>query len=388
MNKNNILITIKKEMRSIFRDKKTLAMILGFPLIIAVFIFIYGTMETTIYGNEETKYKVGVNYEVNSIEQTLMEEYSLEPIYYEDLDKLKDAYEDNKIDSYVTYDTLKNKYIIYLDDSDVVETTIASNVSLYLESYNKYLGDAYLQSEGYQPEQIYNNFQIETKNISGDTSSSSAMLLKMIIGMAFSYIIVSISLATINMATSAIATEKEHGTLETILTLPITTTELLIGKYISTVLIGIISSIVGFAITLISIGLSANVYDIYKDFTISPIAVIWGIIICIVASCIIAGLAITVTSSSKSYKEAQAAGQTLELISMIPMFVQILNIKSTTIFYFIPILSHSTILLDLYSGTINYSNLVITIASSIVYATIILYLLIKKFKSEKVLFGT
>ena len=102
---------------------------------------------------------------------------------------------------------------------------------------------------------------------------------------------------------------------------------------------------------------------------------------------VIAGLAITVTSSSKSYKEAQAAGQALELLSMIPMFVQILNIKSTTTFYLVPILSHSTILMDLYSGNINYINLLITIVSSIVYALIIFIFLVKKFKSEKVLFA-
>ena len=33
MNKNNILITLKKELRSIFRDKKTIKMIFGFPFI-------------------------------------------------------------------------------------------------------------------------------------------------------------------------------------------------------------------------------------------------------------------------------------------------------------------------------------------------------------------
>mgnify|MGYP003319849555 CR=1 FL=1 len=125
----------------------------------------------------------------------------------------------------------------------------------------------------------------------------------------------------------------------------------------------------------------------YKDFSISPSVVILGIIICVVASMVIAGLAITVTSSSKSYKEAQAAGQTLELVSMIPMFIQILNVSSSTAFYLIPILSHSTILMDLYTGNINYMNLIITIVSSIVYAVIIFTFLIKKFKSEKVLFG-
>ena len=54
MNKKNIFVTIKKEMRSIFRDKRTLMMILGFPMIIAVMIFLYWTMEDTLMGKDDT----------------------------------------------------------------------------------------------------------------------------------------------------------------------------------------------------------------------------------------------------------------------------------------------------------------------------------------------
>lgn len=387
MDKNNIIITIKKEMRSIFRDKKTLMMILGFPLIIALMIFLYGTMENTIMGTDDTKYNIGINYPITPTEEMYMDEFSLKAKYYATKDELEKAYAEEKIDSYVIYNEIENKYTIYIDDSDVVETSIGSYIAGYLDLYNRHLGDEELYRNDLSPELIYNNFEVETKSITGEEMSDNAMMLKMIMGIAFTYIIISISLATINMATTAIATEKEHGTLETILTLPITTTELLLGKYISTVLIGLISSIVGFAITIISILISSNYFDIYKEFSISPVAIILGIIICVVASMVIAGLAITVTSSSKSYKEAQAAGQTLELVSMIPMFVQILNISSSTVFYLIPILSHSTILMDLYSGNINYMNIAITIISSIIYAIIIFTFLIKKFKSEKVLFG-
>ena len=387
MNKKNIFVTIKKEMRSIFRDKRTLMMILGFPMIIAVMIFLYGTMEDTLMGKDDTKYSIGINYKVNGVEKELMKELFLVPNYYETKEELEKAYQEDTIDSYVIYDEINKKYTIYIDDSDVLETSIASYIATYLESYNRYLGDTKLLEQNISPELIYDNFQIETKSVSGEEMSDSAMMLKMIMGIAFTYIIVSISLATINMATTAIATEKEHGTLETILTLPITTTELLLGKYLATVLIGLISSLAGFAITIISITISSNYYDIYKDFAISPSVVLLGILTCVVASMVIAGLAITVTSSSKSYKEAQAAGQALELLSMIPMFVQILNVKSTTVFYLVPILSHSTILMDLYSGNINYINLLITIVSSIVYALIIFIFLVKKFKSEKVLFA-
>ena len=89
MNKTNIFITIKKELRSMFRDKKTLLMIFGFPFIIAFFIFLMGFMEDSVMGEGGTVYTVGFNYTVNEVEKTLLEQYSLEYKEYN-----KDYYND------------------------------------------------------------------------------------------------------------------------------------------------------------------------------------------------------------------------------------------------------------------------------------------------------
>ena len=384
MNKNNIFITIKKELRSVFRDKKTIIMILAFPLMIGVLIFLYGFMDTEMVGDDKTKYKVGINYTPTEVEQVYIKEMQLEAKEYRSNEALKEAYNNGDLEAYILKEN--DTYTIYIDDSDMTATTVGTLVESYLSSYNKYLGDLYLYQNNIDPEVVYDNIQIEFKNVDGEETSATALMLTMVMGIAFSYIIISISLATINMATSAIATEKENGTLETILTLPITTNELIIGKYLATVIIGLCSSIMGFIITLVSIKIASLKFEIYKEFTMNFPTIALGILICFVASCLIAGLAIAATSSSKTYKEAQAAGQTLEIISMIPMFIQVLDVNTTTYFYFIPILSHTTILMDLYSNNINYMNLLYTIISTIIYTVIILKFLLTKFKSEKVLF--
>ena len=41
---NNIIITAKKELRSIFRDKKTLIMLFVLPIMIPVLVILYGYM--------------------------------------------------------------------------------------------------------------------------------------------------------------------------------------------------------------------------------------------------------------------------------------------------------------------------------------------------------
>lgn len=386
MKKTNIMITLKKELRSIVRDKKTIFMILGFPFIIAAFIFFFGYMEDVLMGTEDTKYLVGINYEPNSTEKTIMSEFFLEPTKYETLEEMKKAYDNAEIETYIFYDKEKNLYTIYSNE-DLMDSQASSYAMEYLDAYNKYLGDLYIKGEDIDPEVAYGSIVYELKTTEGEELSTDGFMIDMVMDMSFTYIIMAIALAAVNMATSAIAVEKENGTLETILTLPVTTKELITGKYLATAVIGLISSIIGFILTIVSFAIATNMFEVYKGFNITFIAIFWGIIICIIASLLIAALAILLTSSAKSYKEAQASGQILQMLCIAPMFISFLNISTTTLYYIIPVLSHTTILMDLYSDNISYLNLFLTISSTIIYVVILLYVIIKKFKSEKVLFG-
>lgn len=386
MNKNNIFITIKKELRSIFRDKKTIGMILGFPFVIAIFIFLFGFMEDSMMGAGDKKYNIGFNYQVNEVENKLMEKYNIVPKYYND-DEIMNAYEDGIIEAYVLYEVDKLNYVIY-STSDVNGLNVSGLISNYLDDYNQYLGNMKLIDQNISPEEVFDNFTFEMKSLEGEELTANSFMLDLVMNMAFVYIIMAITLAAVNMATSAIAVEKEHGTLETILTLPITTSELIIGKYLATVVIGIFASVIGFFITIISFFIASNIFEVFEKFSISFGAVIWGILICIVASLLIGGLAIALTSSAKTYKEAQASGQILSLLCVVPLFFSYLSVDLGSLCYYIPILNYTTILLELYSGNFESLNLFITVGSTVVYVVVILWFMLKKFKSEKVLFGS
>ena len=351
MKKINIIITIRKELRSIFRDKKTIFMILGFPFIISAFNFFFGYMEDTLMGTEDTKHAMGINYDANSTEKTIMSELFLEPKYYETIEEMKKAYDEGIIETYIYYDEKENLYTIYSNE-DLMDSQASSYAMEYLDAYNKHLGDLYIKGEDIDPEVAYGSIVYEVKTTEGEELSTDGFMIDMVMDMSFTYIIMAIALAAVNMATSAIAVEKENGTLETVLTLPVTTKELITGKYLATAIIGLTSSIIGFALTIISFAIATNMFEVYKGFNISFMAIFWGIIICIV-----------------------------------PIFISFLNNSTTTLYYIIPVLSHTTILMDLYSDNISYLNLFLTISSTIIYVVILLYVIIKKFKSEKVLFG-
>lgn len=383
MNKNMVKITIKKELRSIFRDKKTVTLIFVFPLLIAFFIFLLSsTYENSV--NDKEIYNVAVNYQLTDIEKTLTKENQLKTKYYASLKEMEKAFKKDKVSAYIYYDKEKNTYTIYSDEG-MTGISASGFATSYLESYNTYLGNKYLLDHDIDPEEVYNNFLVKTKYIEGEN-----YLLQTILSLAFTYIIIAIAMASSSLATSATAVEKEQGTLETLLTFPVTSKELITGKYLATVIMSLFASLFGYIITLASLMIAKGKYKVYEDINlfINPENIIIGILICLAASLLIAGLAILLTAHSKSYKEAQMASQVLTVITIIPMFISMLNIPIISkLYYAIPVLSHVQILMDIFTTKINYNNIIICLISSLIISIVIVDVIIKQFKSEKVLFG-
>lgn len=383
MNKKMVKITIKKELRSIFRDKKTVTLIFVFPLLIAFFIFLLSsTYETSI--NDKEIYDIAINYELTDIEKKIIKENQLKTKYYDSLDKMEKDFKNSKVSAYVYYDKEKNTYTIYSDEG-MNGMSASSFITSYLDTYNTYLGNKYLLENNINPEDVYNNFTIKTELVEGEN-----YILQTVLSLAFTYVIIAIAMASASLATSATAVEKEQGTLETLLTFPVTSKELITGKYLATVIMSLFASLFGYLITLISLVIAKGKYKVYEDINlfINPENIIIGILICLAASLLISGLAILLTANSKSYKEAQMASQVLTMITIVPMFISMLNISIISkLYYVIPILSHVQILMDIFTTKINYSNIFLCLLSSIIISIIIIDIIIKKFKSEKVLFG-
>ena len=383
MNKKMVKITIKKELRSIFRDKKTIALIFVFPLLIAFFIFLLSsTYETSI--NDKEIYDIAINYELTDIEKKIIKENQLKTKYYDSLDKMEKGFKNSKVSAYVYYDKEKNTYTIYSDEG-MKGMSASSFITSYLDTYNTYLGNKYLLENNINPEDVYNNFTIKTELVEGEN-----YILQTVLSLAFTYVIIAIAMASASLATSATAVEKEQGTLETLLTFPVTSKELITGKYLATVIMSLFASLFGYLITLISLVIAKGKYKVYEDINlfINPENIIIGILICLAASLLISGLAILLTANSKSYKEAQMASQVLTMITIVPMFISMLNISIISkLYYVIPIISHVQILMDIFTTKINYSNIFLCLLSSIIISIIIIDIIIKKFKSEKVLFG-
>ena len=383
MNKN-ILITFKKEIRAITRDKKYLLTILLYPLIIPAFIILMGYV---FDDNTESTYNIGINYELNNNEQTIINElsesYKLEFIENKSKNDLKKLYEDGKIDSYII--KKDNKYTVYADDSSSRGSSAYAGSMAYLEGYNKFLSNNYLIGEDIDTEIAMNqiNYKFESLAKEGESYFST-----MVIQMALAYLTMIIVQTAVNTSTDIIAGEKERGTLETVLTFPIKSSELISGKFLAIFASCVTTALIGISLSIPAVIFIKATFEEFKDlqFHISALSIVFGIIIVLLNAALAAGMCIALSGRAKTFKEAQTNSSAIMFLGMISMFKGILNMKSAGALLFVPLANCGVILDDIFFSNFDIKNILIVLGVSIVYIIIILKYISKQYKSEETLF--
>lgn len=379
---NNIIVTLKKELKLIIRDKKSLLMMALTPLFIPIFVILMSYIyEEITTNNEDKKYVVGVNYSLSNIEKELLSK-ELDIIYYDNIDNIKKDYDKKKIISYIIKDN--NNYNIYTNTQSEDGSMAISYIVSYLDNYNNYLGQSYLIDNNIDLNKVYNNINYNINEIKGESVFGNQIIL-----MAITFIIMSITLSGIYTSTDTTAGEKERGTLETILTFPISRKELVLGKYLAISMSGLITLMIGILLSLISLYYVKNTFTIYDNviFNINIKTITLIVLILIFYTFFISGICITIASFTKTFKEAQSALTPISLITCVPMFLELLNININGALAFIPIINHTIVVNEILTGTININSIIITIISSIIYIILLMIFINKMYKSEKILFS-
>ena len=379
---NNIIVTLKKELKLIIRDKKSLLMMALTPLFIPIFVILMSYIyEEITTNNEDKKYVVGVNYSLSNIEKELLSK-ELDIIYYDNIDNIKKDYDKKKIISYIIKDN--NNYNIYTNTQSEDGSMAISYIVSYLDNYNNYLGQSYLIDNNINLNKVYNNINYNINEIKGESVFGNQIIL-----MAITFIIMSITLSSIYTSTDTTAGEKERGTLETILTFPISRNELVLGKYLAISMSGLITLMIGILLSLISLYYVKNTFTIYDNviFNINIKTITLIVLILIFYTFFISGICITIASFTKTFKEAQSALTPISLITCVPMFLELLNININGALAFLPIINHTIVVNEILTGTININSIIITIISSIIYIILLMIFINKMYKSEKILFS-
>jgi len=379
---NNLWNILKKELREMFRDKKSLSMMLVIPIFVPLIVLGMSALFDVQANKDIEEYnKIGFAYELSEEEKNIAKEIDIEVIEG-NTDELKNKYENDEIDLYITKEG--NKYIINGNDSEV--TTYAKTLmESYFNVYKEYLQSGYLQENNVNPNDVLNIITVE-ENITEEEN----MFVSYIRNYAFVFIIMAITVSATYPATDTTAGERERGTLETLLTFPIKSRDIIVGKFLAVTIASILTGIISLILAIISVAIAQNAFSIYEGLNImfSTISIVLSVIIIIAYSFFISGLCIAIASSSKTFKEAQSALTPLTFISLFPgMIAFMIGVTGTPLLSIIPFINYTVVFTDTSAGNVDWLNIALMVVSTIIYISIVLIYIIKQYKSEKILFS-
>ena len=249
-----------------------------------------------------------------------------------------------------------------------------------LRSYNREVAAMRLVARGVSPV-ILRPLNIDVVDVS-TPSGRSALLL----GMLSYFFIFALLTGGMNLAIDATAGERERGSLEPLLCLPVTRDQLIFGKIFAACLFMAVSlslSLVSFYVTLKFVPLEK--LGMAPNF--SPSVVAKAFLLLLPFALLGASLMTLVASFTKSFKEAQTWLSVVLLAPTLPiLIVSILMVRPSTALMFIPSLSQHLLLVGLIKNEpINMLHVLVSVSGTILVGGILTMLCARLYRREGLL---
>ena len=402
MNKKTVFSLYKKEMLDIFRDKKTMIIMVLVPLFLypCMMLGMMLIMSNISKESLEKTYQIGIVEceETALVESLLLDEedefeYFFETKVYESANACETALNAQEIDAFIDITTAKDGRTSYEVGyfSSVPDSISASNYAEeILRAYKDELRNELIAERFEDYEQVLNPVVIGNRNVATIEEST---------GSIFGYIIpfmliTSILMGAIYPAIDVTAGERERGTLETMMTLPVKNSEMMFSKFMAVSTVSGMSALVNL-LSMCVVGLF--MYDSMQlvdtafgdmnlwQFTPSVI----GLLVCMpIFAMFASAVCLSVCIFAKSFKEANNYSTPVLLVFMFASMAGMLpNITLTTKTALIPIVNVALFIKAVFELQFDWTNIVLVLLSNIVYSIAAVMLMSKLFSSEDVLFG-
>lgn len=433
-------LLLKKELLDVFRDKKAIIMMVLVPILLYPLIF-FGSMAvmTMIQSNmEEGEYKVAIvasddgalksavekhnenakveaqekaetestdqgNSSDDSVSQKNSASTSANGIATDVLTLVdapsgdyQEALQNEELDAYVTSSkdsSEKTVYEVYYVSSITNSSYAAGIVRDVVDELSKEESKEKIQAAGLDADVIMNPVVYESEDLASSEQSAGSIL-----GMILPFLLVlSLLMGTMYPAIDVTAGEKERGTLETLLTLPVSNREIIFSKFFTVAIIGIISALLNivsiafmgiYMIRLMgdameSMGISFAGIDIGKFIP----AIIFTVLAILAFSLFISAVTMCITSLAKSYKEANNYITPLMLVVMLTGYIGFIpNIELTHTMALVPVANICLMIKNLLLFKVEYKLVTVVLVSNVLYAIVAVLILSRIYDSENVLF--
>lgn len=400
MNYKQLSTLYKKEILDVIRDKKTILTMVVLPVLLypLLFLVIMQIMTLVMEEQEASTYYIAYDNVAEEHKQALNDwiagdEDELEYILKEvDSENPKTDLEAEEIDAYITVEETESQvtFEIHYMYADTNSNTAAGMLKEEIESYSTKVAEDNAKAQGLDVDKLLYPV-VATMDDQSSNESSVGSLLGGIIPFL---LITSIVMGCIYPAIDATAGEKERGTLETLLTLPVGNMELIASKFLSVATIAVVSVFMN----VLSMGIVvAYLYSTMTAFSDGAnelelgtfIPAILITVCCVIAfSLFISAITMIVCAFAKSFKEANNYVTPISLVVMLTGYVGIIpTIELNTTTALIPVVNICLMIKNLLVFKYDFTLIVIVLLSNIIYAFISVWILSKVYNSESILFG-
>lgn len=273
---------------------------------------------------------------------------------------------------------LQNQLALFFDSSSYSSgRRDLATLDRLIERYSDTIGTLRLRYRGIQPGLIR---PVQTRKI--DVSSPADRALMIFSSIPYLLMLV-IFTGCFYLAIDATAGERERGSLEPLLTQPISRFQLVLGKVIAAAAFSLLNLIVFlislyFALQLVpfeSIGMSLemNLLQLTMIIAITSPLTLFA-----------ASLLTIVSAFSKSYKEAQTYLSVVIIIPTLPLIItQIVGIEPSLASMFVPSLGQSILISQILKGeAVFYTNVLISVCATLSITLLLLLQAIKMYQKE------
>ncbi len=395
--KSNTLTIIKKEFARFFGDRQMLFTTVIMPGLLIYLIYSFMGMAMKKMATEGTNELVTLCVEnlpasvaplIDAIPATAV---SQQAVSQEDIDRLEDKSLNVVLVRFP--EAFDEKVATYDPQSGIA----APNVEIYYNSANNASSRVYHILEtsltAYE-DQLSNRFDINRADSEGaafDKASSDEMLDSILSKLIPMLILMLLFSGVMAIAPSAIAGEKERGTIATLLVTPLRRNELALGKVVSLSCIALLSGISSFIGIVLSlpkmIPTDAAGVELGLNFTCADYVVL---LLIIFATVLIMASAVSILSALA--KDVKNAGTMITPFMLVVMFCGLTPMfqngapESLTA-YLIPFYNSIQVMTSVFAHEMKWIPVIVTLAANVVYTGIAVWVLTRMFNSEKVMFS-
>lgn len=400
MNYRQLGTLYKKEILDVIRDKKTILTMVVLPILLypLLFLVIMQVMTMVMEEQEASTYYIAYENVSEEHKQALNdwiagEEDELEYILEEKKsDNPQEDLKNENIDAYITVEETESQieYVIHYMFANTNSNTAAGMLEEEIESYSIRVAEENVKKQGLD----VNKILYPVVATMDDQSSNESSIGSLFGGFIPFLLVTSIVMGCIYPAIDATAGEKERGTLETLLTLPVGNMELIASKFLS------VATIAVFSVFMNVLSMGGVVMYLYSTMTAlsdgatdldlgSFIPAILITVLCVIAfSLFISAITMIVCSFAKSFKEANNYVTPISLVVMLVSYVGLIpTIELNETMALMPVANICLLVKDLLVFKYDFTLIALVLLSNIIYAFISVWILGKIYNSESILFG-